>query len=100
MKVRFEEEAAAELSAAVEWYDHEREGLGIDLLLEVADALEAIGERPMAWPIVPDRAPVRRFVLGRFPYVVYFAVRADHVLVVAFGHTSRRPGYWQSRLRH
>jgi toxin ParE1/3/4 len=40
---------------------------------------------------------VRRFLFTRFPYVAYFVIRDEHVLVLAFGHTSRRPGYWRNR---
>lgn len=94
------DEADAELTAAADWYEQEREGLGYDLLAEADRVLNAIAASPTTWPRVPGSKRVRRFLFTRFPYVAYFVIRDEHVLVVAFGHTSRRPGYWRNRLKY
>ncbi|UQA57247.1 type II toxin-antitoxin system RelE/ParE family toxin [Polyangium aurulentum] len=99
MKIVVHDEAGAELSAAAEWYEQEREGLGDDLLAEADRVLDAIAASPSTWPFAPGSKAVRRFLFTRFPYVAYFVTRGDLVLVVAFGHTSRRPGYWRHRLK-
>lgn len=98
MNVIVHEGADAELAAAAEWYEQEREGLGGDLLAEAGRVLSAIAESPNTWPFVSGSRVVRSFLFPRFPYVVYFVVQNETVLVMAFGHTSRRPGYWRSRL--
>ena len=90
--------ASAELTAATDWYDAERTGLGDDLLGEASRAIAAIAEAPRMWPLVQGSRTVRRFKLSRFPYVVYYRFSDEHVLVVAFGHASRRPGYWADRV--
>lgn len=97
MNVVVHDEAAAELAAAAEWYEREREGLGDDLLAEAEGVLNAVAESPTTWPFVSGSRVVRRFLFARFPYIAYFVVQNDVVLVMAFGHTSRRPGYWRSR---
>ena len=99
MNLIVHDEATAELTAAAEWYEHERVGLGDELLAEAAGALKAIAQSPAAWSFVMRSKVVRRYVFERFPYIAYFVVRADHVLVLAFGHTSRKPGYWRHRLK-
>lgn len=99
MKVVILDEADAELTAAADWYEQERMGLGDDLLAEAARVVEAIAASPATWPVVPGSKIVRRFLFTRFPYVAYFVVRDEHVLVLAFGHTSRKPGYWRYRLK-
>jgi plasmid stabilization system protein ParE len=91
-------EAEAELNAAVEWYERERQGLGVALLREVERVVRAVAERPLAWPIVPGSSRVRRHPFRRFPFIAYFAIERDAVVVVGFGHTSRKPGYWRVRL--
>jgi toxin ParE1/3/4 len=93
------DEAGAELAAAADWYDDERVGLGDDLLAEAGRVLDAIAASPSTWPLVPGSKIVRRFLCTRFPYAAYFVVRDERVLVLAFGHTSRRPGYWRHRLK-
>jgi toxin ParE1/3/4 len=99
MKLVVLHEASEELSAAAEWYENERVGLGADLLAEAARALKKIAANPATWPLASRSRVVHRFLLVRFPYIVYYVVHGDHVRVFAFGHTSRRPGYWQDRLK-
>lgn len=41
---------------------------------------------------------VRKFLLARFPYAMYYVPRGDEMLVLAVAHGSRRPGYWRHRL--
>ena len=98
MKLVVLHQASEELSDAAVWYENERVGLGADLLAEAARALKKITANPTTWPLVPRSHVVRRFPLARFPYVVYYTVDDDLVRVFAFGHTSRRPGYWRDRL--
>jgi plasmid stabilization system protein ParE len=97
MRVLVLHEASEELSTAAEWYENERVGLGGDLLAEASRALREIAASPTRWPFVPRSRVVRRFLLSRFPYIVYYDIRDEQVRVLAFGHTSRRPGYWRSR---
>lgn len=99
MKIVVLDEADAELTAAADWYEQEREGLGEDLLAEADRVLSATAASPTTWPLVAGSKIVRRFLFTRFPYVAYFVVRDEHVLVLAFGHTSRMPGYWRNRLK-
>jgi mRNA-degrading endonuclease RelE of RelBE toxin-antitoxin system len=33
-----------------------------------------------------------------FPYRVVYLVQADMVVIVAYAHEKRRPGYWRTRL--
>lgn len=99
MKVVVHEEADAELTAAAEWYEQEREGLGDEVLAEAGRVLSVIAEGPTIWPFVPGSKVVRSFLFTRFPYIAYFVIHHELILVMAFGHTSRRPGYWRTRLK-
>ena len=72
---------------------------------EIADALDAliesglvdIGGHPRRYPFW-ERTVARRYILSRFPYVVFYRERPDNTLILAFAHTSRRPGYWKTRI--
>jgi toxin ParE1/3/4 len=61
------------------------------------NGLALIGENPYVGQKWGRRA--RGYVVKRFPYTIYYEIRPDYVLVAAFAHQSRRPGYWQKRLR-
>jgi len=64
---------------------------------DVRRAIDFILIRPKASALVRRRR-IRRKILRRFPYSLYYAVKEDFVLIVAVGHHSRRPGYWSSRV--
>ncbi len=101
MRVRIHPGAAADLTSAGDWYEHQLPGLGADLADEVDHALDAITERPMTWPLWPEVGEVvgvRRFLLARFPFAVGYIVEPDEVIVLAVAHLRRRPGYWLGRL--
>jgi toxin ParE1/3/4 len=50
---------------------------------------------------VIEEPQIRRYLLTRFPYSIYYRWNADNdrVSIYALMHTSRRPGYWRDRLK-
>ena len=99
IRVQFHHDARSELLCAARWYEKRRANLGTELRVEVERAVTAIASRPDTWPrFMPARPEMHRFLLPRFPFAILYALRDDHVLVVALAHTSRKPGYWLDRL--
>ena len=99
--VRFDREAEEELAAAVDWYESQRLGLGLDLLDVIEGAISRIGEATLQFPLlpsVPSGLGVRTCAVKRFPYSVVFLELPTEIRVLALAHTRRRPGYWRSRL--
>jgi plasmid stabilization system protein ParE len=80
--------AAADLDAAAEWYEREREGLGADLLGHVDRILGRIEASPHQFPLVSGE--VRRGLVTRFPYGVFFVTDGEAVVVIAVLHLHRR----------
>jgi hypothetical protein len=87
--------ATLDLRLAARWYDRQRRGLGVELVLAVDDAIHKIVEAPLRWPVF---AGARRYILGRFPFSVIYRVVDERIQVVAIAHHSRRPAYWGRRL--
>jgi len=97
----FHPDARAELVADVEWYDEREPGLGERFEGAARAAIEAIVNSPEAWAVWrgwQDEPLVRSKGVKNFPYSVVYFVQDDRIIIVAVAHTSRRPGYWQSRL--
>lgn len=70
-----------DLAEAIDWYSRIRPGLGDDLVLCVEQALDRILEHPEAFPaIMPE---VRRTLVRRFPYGVFYRVRQHRIEVEA-----------------
>jgi plasmid stabilization system protein ParE len=84
-----------DVEAAFEWYENERPGLGVEFLDELRAAYNRIADGPFKCQEL--RGGIRRALLRRFPYAVYFAIEADIVVVVAVLHASRDPAEWQRR---
>jgi hypothetical protein len=53
-------------------------------------------DAPERWSII--EAGVRRYLMPRFPFAVYYRVWPDHLRILAFKHHSRDPDYWRYRL--
>ena len=90
-----EPRADLDVEAAFDWYENERPGLGLEFLDELRAAYNRIADGPLKYKEL--RGGIRRALLRRFPYAVYFAVEADIVVVVAVLHASRDPAEWQRR---
>jgi len=97
MKVRQLTMASAELREAMAWYRERSPRAAENLWLRVQDARRSILLFPHAAPLMERRA--RRFILSGFPYDLIYSVRSDEIVIPAFAHHSRRPGYWENRLR-
>ena len=94
-------QARVELAEAVEWYDAREDGLGGRLLAEAREAvarIEAAPEAAAPWIVTRTKREVRSLGFGSFPYRAFY-VTAPRLVVVAFSHNARRPGYWTARLR-
>lgn len=98
---RFHPEAGSELDAAVDWYGLQLFGLGEDLLELVEESANLVLKWPRIAPEFPgwDREPVvRSHGLERFPYQLIYYVTDSELMIVAFAHNSRKPGYWKDRI--
>ena len=91
----FRPEAEAELFDARAWYERERVGLGAIFAAAIESTLTAILQNPLAYPRV--KGDIRRAVVRRFPYAVYFNPTPDEIIVLAVMHGRRNPRRWRSR---
>lgn len=73
-----------DLAEAVAWYKLVGFGPGNHLLVRFEEALGRILERPEAYPVTLPG--VRRALVRRFPYGVFFRTSANRVEVEAFFH--------------
>ena len=91
-----EPRADLDVAAAYQWYESERPGLGRQFLDQLEAAYDRIAQDPVGYQDL--ESGIRRVLLRRFPYAVYFAVESDVVVVLAVLHVSRNPAEWQRRL--
>ncbi|MGH8694572.1 MAG: type II toxin-antitoxin system RelE/ParE family toxin [Burkholderiales bacterium] len=96
MKLEFHPEAEMELIEAAAHYDLEVPGLGERFGAEIRRATELLIEHPdIGSPAGPH---LRKFVLNRFPFTLYYSGTSEVLRIEVVAHQSRRPGYWRSRI--
>lgn len=89
--------AEQDLREAQTWYEQKRTGLGVEFLAAVNTVFQQIGGQPLQYPLVYRQ--LRRAVLRRFPYLIYFRAGSDRVEVVACLHSKRSSRHIKSRSR-
>jgi toxin ParE1/3/4 len=90
-------EAEAELRASIAYYNGQRDGLGDEFRDEVEKGIERIAQSPRAFSPHGDEG-LRRHVLRRFPYSIFYWELDDCIWIAAIAHQRRRPGYWAARI--
>ena len=75
LRVVFRRAAKDEFENAAAWYEEQHRGLGEEFITEIGEAIEKAAQHPDRYPTV--FGDVRRTVLRRFPYAVYFRQRQD-----------------------
>jgi toxin ParE1/3/4 len=88
--------AEDDLANAMACFDDIRPGLGHDLVLCVEHAHDRILERPQAFPVIMPH--VRRILVRRFPYGVFFRVRQHRIEVEALFPLRADPARLRKRL--
>jgi plasmid stabilization system protein ParE len=94
-RVVFRPQAEEEARAARRWYEEQQPGLGERFATAIDETIRRIGSNPSAFPLI--HGEIRRAVVRRFPFGVYFRVYARDLVILAVIHGRRHPCQWQLR---
>jgi plasmid stabilization system protein ParE len=86
-------EAQTDIREAARWYEDRESSLGLRFLREIRTSLQHISDRPLMFPII--EGDVRRALLHKFPYSIYFVNEPEVIAIIAVLHQHRRPGTWK-----
>jgi toxin ParE1/3/4 len=70
--------------------------LGLSLLLDVERATKVIERHPKIGSQYKSTA-FRKYVLGRFPHLIFYLELDEAIWIVAIAHSKRKPDYWERR---
>ena len=93
--VTVRKEAEQDITESVSWYERQRKGLGLEFLGAVTSIFETLSENPLMFPEV--HGGMRRALLRRFPYGVFYKPYEGKAVVFAVMHGRRDPMQWKSR---
>jgi plasmid stabilization system protein ParE len=88
-------EAEADILSAGRWYEIQQPGLGTTFIEALSSSMDTIRAAPRRSVRVHGR--IRRALLSRFPYGVFFIEDEETVRVIAVLHVARDPGTWRRR---
>ena len=95
-RVRFHDEARAELIHEVEFYTNINRKLGERFDQSVKAAVDLAAQFPEAGS--PHFHGTRRTFTKKFPFSVVYLSFEGEIFVVALAPDSRKPRYWRSRV--
>jgi plasmid stabilization system protein ParE len=97
MRVRQLAAATRDLEEALRHYAGADAELPQALLADVTVALQRIRAFPDAWRSIG--IGFRRHSLRGFPYAVIYRFDGEEIIVVAYAHHRRTPGFWADRVQ-
>ncbi len=84
-----------ELIEAAEWYELSSAKIAVELSDEFRKGLMKIKNNPYQSQIL--RSNYRKVNLYKFPYKIVFTIEGNEIIIVAFAHHKRKPGFWENR---
>ncbi len=94
--VKLRSEAQKDIEESAKWYEQQRENLGFDFLDEIDKSCLLIEHDPLMYEEVYKN--LRRVVVERFPFNIFYFVEEESIVIVAVIHGSRHPKKWQKRI--
>ncbi len=85
-----------DLVNALDYYEAISPTLANRFRAHVDRRLSDLAKRPESFP--QDIPPIRFAKIDRFPYLIFFAIKNKHVLVLGVIHGSSEPRKWRERL--
>jgi len=88
--------AESDIAEAFDFYEAQLAGLGVQFLATLERQLELVVDNPLQYEV--RYRSVRRAVLRRFPYAIFYLFEGESVVVLAVEHQARDPEHWKQRL--
>ena len=97
MRLVVRRDAESDIDSGYDWYEQQRDGLGPEFVEEISSTIAAIQSEPLRFPTIYGK--LRRALVHRFPYGVFFVARSEAVVVVAVIHLARHPRRVHKRVK-
>lgn len=96
MRIEYHPSVAEELEEIHHFYESRSPGLGDEFVNEFEWQVMRIASMPERWMVV--RRDIRRSMMKRFPYVIFFRrIPEDVIRVTVVKHERRHPSYGMQR---
>lgn len=89
-------QAEKDLDDAHDWYENQGPGLGKEFARCVDVKITSLRRAPQQHQVV-YKSKIRRALVNRFPFSIYFVEQKDVISIFAILHQHRNPETWRSR---
>ena len=83
--------AFLEIEDAKDYYNLQKTTLGDNFKEDIKKSIKNIKNFPNLYPNITD--DLKRCVLHRFPYSIFFSITNDTILILSVAHQHRNPFY-------
>ncbi|WP_188365189.1 type II toxin-antitoxin system RelE/ParE family toxin [Marinicella pacifica] len=90
-------QAEKDFVEAYDWYENQNLGLGKEFARCVDKKIASILAAPCHYQVI-YKDIVRRALVNRFPFSIYFVNQNDCISIFAILHQHRNPEFWKSRI--
>jgi toxin ParE1/3/4 len=90
MRIRYTETALAEVVQILSYIAQHSSSAAIDVRERIERTVEALSDIPEMAQIA-DEPGVRRMPITSFPYIVFYTIEADEIVILHVRHGARRP---------
>lgn len=90
-------EAELDIKDAYTWFEERMPGLGAQFIVAVDEAMMLVSREPEIFQKV--YRSLRRALIHRFPYGIFYTIEPNGIVVYAVMHTARQPSKWKQRAK-
>lgn len=94
-EVQIRRAAELDLAEAQLWYETQRSDLGAKFHAEVSQVIDRLAETPLLYQVT--HRDIRRALVRRFPYLVWYRVTGKTVVVLACTHARQDSEFVKAR---
>jgi hypothetical protein len=81
---------------AVSYYEKKSKGLGKRFYKSFLNSLNEISAKPFVYSFVKE--PVRRHLIKKFPYKIFYIVNGKTIIVIGVSHAKRSSAFIRKRI--
>ncbi|MDP2114910.1 MAG: type II toxin-antitoxin system RelE/ParE family toxin [Bacteroidota bacterium] len=94
--IEISDEAEIDFDKSYEYYFEDSPKVADAFFRRINVSFENIKQNPFTFPVAYKN--IRKYVMKKFPFVIYYQIVNSIIKVIAIFHTSRNPEIWNERI--
>lgn len=94
--IELSDDAEVDFDKSFEFYSKDSTKVADAFFKQINLGFENIKQNPKSFPIA--HKDIRKYVVKKFPFVIYYRIVRTLIQVIAIFHTSRNPEIWNERI--